>query len=88
MAFKPDKELLNPHFEGYKLAEKKLDFVRKELSVAVSTAQLDNDQFSYQHVRQFALHNHLVLDPWDTERVYWYGENNTIFCGSLNVSIK
>ena len=78
MAFKPTGEFLNANFEGYKLAEDRLPSFSKVLSVGVNVAKLRDEQFSYQHVRAFSLHNHLVMDPGDDSSVYWYAEDCTI----------
>ena len=85
--FKPTRALLNVNFEGYKLSEEPLRSVARALPAAVGTARLRSDQFSFQHVRAFSLHNHLVADPFDEARVYWYGEDEKIYSARFEVYI-
>lgn len=84
--FKPTRALLNVNFEGYKLSEQPLRSVARELPAPVATARLRSDQFSFQHVRAFSLHNHLAADPFDETRVYWYGEDDKIYAAQFEVA--
>ncbi len=86
MAFKPNREKLNANFEGYKLSNDPLPCVSEPLPCNVNVARLKEEQFSYQHVRSFSLHNHLVLDPWDQNSAYWYAEDRTIQKAKFEVS--
>ena len=88
MAFKPTRELLNANFEGYKLAEDALPSFNKDLSVSINVAKLKDEQFSYQHMRAFSLHNHLVMDPEDDSSVYWYAEDCTIQHARFELKVR
>ena len=81
--FKPDRRLLNVNFQGYKLAEDSLDLVRVELPSLVRVAELKDDDFSYQHIRAYSLHNHLHFDPSDPSSVYWCAEDGSIVKATL-----
>ena len=84
----PDRDKLNANFDGYKLSETSIPCVSRALTSRVNVTRLKEDQFSFQHVRSFSLHNHLVLDPWDQSSVYWYAEDCTIQQAKLEVCIK
>ena len=88
MAFKPNRELLNVNFEGYKLSGSAVTFKTKELTEGVQEAQLKDGDFSFQHMKAFSLHNHLVSDPFDNSgrSVYWYTQDGSIQEGTYSVS--
>jgi len=83
MSFVPNKNLIQHNFNGYKLAPNRLNFVSKKFSNGVKVTKL-KEQFSYQHVRAFSLHNHLFGDPWFTNVVYWC-TSDAILCGEVSV---
>ena len=88
MAFKPNRDLLNANFEGYKLAEVSLPFTSQSFVGGVNKLVLSEDQFSYQHVRQATMYNHLVFDPWNGFQVYWFtSQTRSVLCGTLTVSL-
>ena len=86
MAFKPDRNLLNVNFEGYKLSESLLSHVSSELLEEVRVAKLKEEDYSYQHMRTYSLHNHLAFDPYNDSSVYWYTVDGRIQQGTYNVS--
>lgn len=86
MAFKPNRELLNVNFEGYKLSEGLLSHVRKDLAEEVQVARLKEEDYSYQHMRAYSLHNHLAIDPYQEDAVYWYTADGKIQQGTYKVS--
>ena len=75
MAFKPNRALLNVNFDGYKLSKDSLSHLSQQFGSAVKVARLKEEQFSYQHVRAFSTHNHLVKNSWESNSVYWFGED-------------
>lgn len=79
-SLRPDRDLLNHKFEGYKLSGNSLDVCSTTLLSAVSDVSLKDELLiSFQHVRAFGNVNHLVLDSWTdggkTEAVYFVDEN-------------
>ncbi len=76
--FKTDRKLLNHNFQGYKLSSHLLGVIKRELARPVRVVELDNDKFSYQHTKAFALHNHLHFDPADSSSVYWFREDGDV----------
>lgn len=86
MSFVPNRKLLQHNFDGYKLASKHLSFATKRLSTGVHFVHL-KEQFSYQHVRAFSLHNHLFDDPWNQNVVYW-SSNDAIMAGEVSHSLN
>ena len=79
MSFKPNRDLLNVNFQGYKLSDKNLDVViSTKLPAAVAVEKLQEGDFSYQHMRAHAFHNHLHFDPADSSSVYWCAEDGSV----------
>lgn len=69
---RPDRRLLDPEFEGYKLNLQELPHYSHELVAPVDRVYPDEVQYSFIHAKLFALHNHLVLDQWDYNFNYYY----------------
>ena len=78
-SLRPNRELLDPKFEGYKLALDPLTLSSTSLASAVNNVPLREESFSFQHIRAFGNRNHLVIDSWTdcgkTEVVYFVNEN-------------
>ena len=85
MTFKPDRDKLNANFEGYKLGKSSLACISQSFAEEVRVALLKGDDFCYQHVRAFSLCNHLAVDPWDGQSVYWCAGNGGILRGQYTV---
>lgn len=83
MTFKPNRDLLNVHFEGYKLAESSLSCITSKIDGGVKRVKLNEECFSYQHVRETTMCNHLTSDPWSDYQVYWTSTTNQIMCGTI-----
>ena len=86
MSFVPNRKLLQHDFDGYKLAPKHLGFTSRKLSSGVNVVHL-KEQFSYQHVRAFSLHNNLFDDPWNHNVVYWCG-NDAFMAAEVKISFR
>ena len=59
------------------------------LFAAVDDVTLTENQYSYQHVKSFGKHNHLVVDPWNPHLVFfvddqWKVRKVTVLSVSLN----
>lgn len=79
LELRPDRKLLNPEFEGYKLSLEAIPTYQKELSCSVDSALPNNEQHSILHAKIFGLHNHLVGQITnDTEYVYYADKMNAI----------
>lgn len=76
---RPNKDLLNHGFEGYKLSLDPLPAYKHNLPVSVEHLQPSDQQFSYQHVKTFGLHNHLIDDPFHDEFAYFISNDSQIF---------
>ena len=85
--FKPDRDKLNANFEGYRLGRSSLTCVSQSFSEEVRVARLKGEDFGYQHVRAFSLCNHLVVDPWDPDSVYWCAGNGSVLRGRYLVRL-
>ena len=89
MSFKPNRELLNPNFNGYKLADHSLPLLWETFTGGVHKIgdTCSDSFFSYQHVRQATMNNSLTFDLWNDSHVYWTTANtHNIMCGYLSVS--
>nr|CAG4638555.1 EOG090X08S2 [Cyclestheria hislopi] len=76
---RPNKSLLDPNFESYKLSLDQLPTYQHELPVSVEHLKPDNEQFSFQHAKNFGLHNHLVADLWHNNLAYFISKDHHIF---------
>ncbi len=85
MAFKPNRDLLNVNFEGYKLSLSPITCLSCAIQGEVHAATLKEGAFSYHHVRAFSLHNHLTPDPYDESSVYWCNKDGSIQRGTYAV---
>ncbi len=89
MAFKPNRDLLNVNFEGYKLSPSPIKCVSSDIAGAgVHIATLKDGDFSYQHVRAYSLHNHLTADPYDQSTVYWTSADGSLQRGTYQVRLE
>lgn len=91
-SLRPDRELLDPKFEGYKLSLDPLHLSSTTLVSAVNNVTLrDELLISFQHMRAFGNLNHLVVDPWidggKTEAVYFVDENYDVQRAAVKVSL-
>ena len=81
-SLRPNRALLNPKFDGYKLSANQLVVEGALLANSVNVVRLRDDVFSYLHVKAFAWTNHLVLDNWsdDGEKIllYFVDENYAV----------
>ncbi len=76
---RPKKDLLDPTFEGYKLSLDSLPVYKHDVPVAVEHLKPNDEQFSFQHVKTFGLHNHLIDDPWHDEIAFFISKDLQIF---------
>ena len=76
---RPKKDLLDSTFEGYKLSLDSLPVYKHEVPVAVEHLKPNDEQFSFQHVKTFGLHNHLIDDPWNEEIAFFISKDLQIF---------
>ncbi|CAG9862120.1 unnamed protein product [Phyllotreta striolata] len=70
----PNRLLLDPNFDGYKLSLQDIPKKRKELTNSVDRVLLNTHQYSLLHANLYGLHNHLVGDPYDdstSDSVYY-----------------
>ena len=68
----PDRNLLDPNFESYKLSLDSLAVFSTALSVDLrpQCRSPAPDQYSYHHAKLFGRANLLVLDPECQDRIY------------------
>lgn len=76
---RPQKDLLDPTFEGYKLSLDPLPVYKHDLPVGIEHLRPNDQQFSFQHVKTFGLHNHLIDDPWEDDCAYFISKDFQIF---------
>lgn len=85
---RPRKDLMDAAFEGYKLSLDALPVYKHELPVAVKHFQPSDEQYSFQHMKIFGLHNHLVDDPWHPEFFYFVANDLQLFRGHLHSLVR
>ena len=51
----------------------------------VDQVKLTDDQYSYQHVKAFGIHNHLVHDPWNQDTVYFVDSTWSVYSFTVNL---
>ena len=90
-SLKPNRSLIDPKFEGYKLSVEPLSVNSTQLISLVNEVPLREDIFSLQHLRAFGNHNHLVVDLWSEEEneesVYYVDEDLQVQQVLIKVSI-
>lgn len=90
-SLRPDRSLLNPKFDGYKLSPEPLEVQTTSLAAVVNVVSLKDDVISHLHVRAFGWTNHLVLDDWNEEDnqslLYFVDENHAINQVTVKVDI-
>lgn len=59
---RPDRNLLNSNFEGYKLSLATLPVCEKSLPVSIDRAAPDGSQYSLLHAKLYGLHNHIFAE--------------------------
>ena len=89
-SLRPNRDLLDPKFEGYKLSLEPLGLSSTNLPSVVNNLPLREEWFSLQHMRAFGNLNHLVLDSWTDggkrEVIYFVNENYEVQRATVKVS--
>ncbi|CAG2211176.1 unnamed protein product [Mytilus edulis] len=65
------RELLDSSFDGYKLSLDSLPTYSLQLGIGIEKVDLTDGQYSYHHAKILGQHNHLALDPWNQQTVYY-----------------
>lgn len=84
---RPDRDLLDPNFNGYKLSLDSVPIHRKSIPEGIDVAQPTDDQFSFCHTKIFSLHNHLHVSPFSPSSIYFIDKKwviNKIQVNDLN----
>lgn len=89
-SLRPDRTLLNPSFEGYKLSIDALNVSSTTLPSAVTEVPIGDELLiSFQHMRAFGNLNHLVFDSWTdggkNEAVYFVNEKYEVQRAAVKV---
>lgn len=73
---RPDRQLLNAEFEGYKLSLQDIPTFKEELTTpSIDRVLPNNEQYSLLHARIFGLHNHLIGETIDGREYVYYIDN-------------
>ncbi|XP_069112938.1 nudC domain-containing protein 1-like [Argopecten irradians] len=65
------RELLDPKFDGYKLSLDKIPLYKSQLDNVIEVVDLSDDQYSFHHAKVYGVHNHLFMDMWSEQSVYF-----------------
>lgn len=92
---KLDRDLIDPDFAGYKLSLDPVPIYERNLETrklrlcfihlitinfpAVFVAQVGENQISYAHARVFSLHNHLIVNSYAPDLLYFVDDDWNIF---------
>lgn len=75
LEMRPDRTLLDPNFDGYKLSLETMSKLRVPLAQQPDRVVPSEDQYSFIHAHLFSMHNHLVKDPWESNAAYYIDVN-------------
>lgn len=76
LELRPDRNLLNSNFEGYKLSLAALPVCEKELPLSIERAVPDSSQYSFLHARLFGMHNHLYAEELNGVSYLYFIDKN------------
>ncbi|XP_039275475.1 nudC domain-containing protein 1 [Nilaparvata lugens] len=68
---RPDKSLLNPNFNGYKLSLASIPSYNLAFEKGVDQVSPSDDQYSFLYAKLFSLHNYLIADKWNAGHLYF-----------------
>lgn len=72
----PNRQFIDPDFNGYKLSLDTVPILEKALETPVDRVLADSNQYSFLHAKLFGLHNHLIGETiGGTELVYLVDES-------------
>lgn len=69
---RPDKRLLDPTFESYKLSLEEIPSIMTEFRCGVALVAPDAGLFSYAKTRCLSMHNHLTVDVWHASNCFFF----------------
>lgn len=81
---KPNPNLLDATFDGYKLSLEPISKIKFPLLVPPHKIFPSEEQYSSLHAQLFSLQNHLVHDPWAKNTMYFADSNRNIQCIKYN----
>ncbi|XP_019407491.1 PREDICTED: nudC domain-containing protein 1 [Crocodylus porosus] len=82
-SLRPQRLLLDPKFEGYKLSLEPLPCYQLRLDAAVAEVKLRDDQYTLDHMRAFGMYNYLHLDSWYQDNIYYVDQLGRV----MNLSV-
>ena len=81
------KSYISSCFETYKLCSDPLEYSHVDLDETQRVQVVVKEEFNtYYHLWLMKLHNYFVVDPWDTNTVYWFSEKYHVMKGTVSVS--
>ena len=85
---KPNRELLNPRFEGYKLASLEHHLQTLTLAISVCNVPLKDDHYNYAHLRSHGSQNLMALDSWNEKNNLIYFVDKDLQVVVLNYEVS
>jgi len=77
---------MDPNFTGYKLSLDNLGVSKDSLSNGPVHTLPSADMFSFLHVKLFGEHNHVILDSFNENMVYFISGSGTVYSVTSNQS--
>lgn len=75
---RPNRNLIDPKFDGYKLSLDPVPVLKTPLTAPPRRCHTSEDQYSFLHAKLFSLHNLLVKDPWNQYSFFYIDDKWTI----------
>lgn len=72
---KLDRSKINANFDGYKLSLDFLPITCVEFSNNIDTAKLSTENYTYQNIKLFGMHNALYNDNFNPDNVYFVDDH-------------
>ncbi|KAF6034292.1 hypothetical protein EB796_007404 [Bugula neritina] len=77
--FKINRQLLDSDFEGYRLSLDKIAGYNIPLREELLIVNIPSHQYSLQHVKLFASHNHLIQERWNSNILYFISKDVKVY---------
>lgn len=84
LSLKPEKKLLDPNFQSYRLSLDALPVLKQALELEPESFELNEQLYGYLHAHLTSLVNHLTCDPSSPEVVFYVEKGRKIKWSALS----